>query len=376
MSTSDKPSVSTKAPPQDRKFPCKQCGAKLSFDPASRALSCPYCGFQEKIEPSAGAVEERDFETFLQKQADDQATVDGRSSEVKCEACGAVVLLEDKIVTDRCPFCGTNLTNTPEAASSMIAPESLLPFAITQRQAVQAFNQWVAGRWFAPSTLKQFANLGQLSGIYVPYWTYDSMTFTWYTGQRGDDYTVTETYTETNAQGQTETKTRQVTHTSWTSVSGEVDHFFDDVLICASKSLPDDFVDQLTPWDLKSLEAFNAEFLSGFKTERYAVGLGEGFKKAEAIMDEEIRRLCRRDIGGDHQTLSTVNTQHVGVTFKHILLPVWLAVYRYHDKVYRILINARTGEVVGSRPYSWAKITGLVAAIVLAIVTIILLANH
>ena len=64
------------------------------------------------------------------------------------------------------------------------------------------------------------ADLGQLNGVYVPFWTFDSMTYTHYTGERGDDYWETETYTETNAQGQTETKTRQVRKTRWTPVAG------------------------------------------------------------------------------------------------------------------------------------------------------------
>ena len=84
------------------------------------------------------------------------------------------------------------------------------------------------------------------------------------------------------------------------------------VLICGSKSLPEHLVTSLEPWELKHLEPFRAEFLSGFKTERYAVGLAEGFAHARAIMDAEIRRLCERDIGGNHQRLMEVNTQHVG----------------------------------------------------------------
>ncbi len=357
-------------PPEGRKFPCKRCGAKLSFDPTSRALKCPYCGYVEPIAPQTQAIEERDFETYLEKQATNETTLDGRSTEVRCGGCGAVVLLEDKVVTDHCPFCAAPLHNAPHTAEAMIAPESLLPFAVSQRKGVEAFNRWIAGLWFAPNSLKQFANLGQLSGVYVPFWTFDSMTYTHYTGQRGDDYTETQTYTETNSQGIAETKTRQVTRTEWSSASGEVDHFFDDVLVCASHSLPSDMVATLEPWDLNSLTPFQPEFLSGFKTERYTVGLGDGFALAQQAVDVEIRKLCCRDIGGDHQQLATVNTQHVGVTFKHVLLPIWLAIYRYHDQTYRILVNARTGEISGSRPDSWAKITTVALAALATIATI------
>src|SRR5262249_4718870 len=122
-------------------------------------------------------------------------------------------------------------------------------------------------------------------------------------------------------------------------------------------------VGKLTPWDLDRLEGYKPEFLSGFQTERYAVGLKEGFDQARAIMDEAIREMCRRDIGGNHQRLHTVDTQQVGITFKHILLPVWSAPYRHLNKTYQILINGRSGKVVGTRPYSWVKITLFVLAI-------------
>lgn len=362
----------TASPSEDRKFPCKQCGARLDFDPNQRALKCPYCGHVEEIDPANVRVQEHDYEEYLSKQADENGTIAGRSQQVRCPGCGAQVLLEDKVVTDRCPFCATHLENLPtEQAQGQITPEYILPFRIAQRDAIAAFNAWIASRWFAPNNLKQLANLGQLSGVYIPFWTYDSMTYTHYTGMRGDDYWVTETYTDTDANGKPVTRTRQVRRTRWTYVSGEVDHFFDDVLVCASRSLPRNYVDALEPWDLRTLEGFRPDFLAGFKTERYAVTLGEGFSEAQQIVDVTIRRLCEEDIGGDHQRLSSVNTQHVGVTFKHILLPIWLAVYRYNNQTFRILVNARTGEVQGDRPYSWIKITLLVLLIVALVATAI-----
>jgi DNA-directed RNA polymerase subunit RPC12/RpoP len=364
--TSEAPAVAKKGPPAGRQFPCRKCGAKLNYDPTASALVCPYCGYVEKIEPQSQQIEERDFEEYLQRQVAEETVLAGRSTEVRCGSCGAVVLLEDNVAMDRCPYCSAVLANQPVAAEAMIPPESVLPFRVSQREAVQAFNEWVASLWFAPSTLKKLANLGQLSGVYVPFWTYDSMTYTRYSGARGIDYTTTETYTTTNAQGQTETQTRLVTHTAWYPASGQIDHFFDDVLVYASHSLPVAMIDALQPWDLASLQHFDPAFLAGFKTERYTVGLPDGFQIAQQRMDQTIRQLCCQDIGGNHQILDSVQTQHVGVTFKHLLLPVWLAVYSYQAQPFRILINARTGEVNGTRPYSWAKISALVIAVVAA----------
>lgn len=365
------PNVS-RLPPSGRKFPCSGCGARLDFNPSLRSLKCPYCGAVEEIAPDSTGVQERDWEAYLKKFGAGKSVIEGRSSEVKCGGCGAVILLEDRVVTERCPYCATHLENKPESAHAMVEPEGILPFRVDNRKAVAAFDNWVSGRWFVPTGFKQFANLGKLNGVYLPYWTYDSMTYSRYSGDRGDNYTVTETYTEME-NGQMVTKTRQVVHIRWRRVTGEVQHFFDDVLICGSRSLPDGLLKTLTPWHLEKLEGFRPEFLSSFTTERYAVGPKEGLEMAKQIMDAHIRNLCTRDIGGDHQRLHNVRTQHVGVTFKHLLLPVWVAAYRFKDQPYQVVINGWTGEVAGTRPYSVWKILLLAAGITAAIMGLLFL---
>ncbi|OWK47127.1 Primosomal protein N' (replication factor Y) - superfamily II helicase [Fimbriiglobus ruber] len=364
----------TNAPPAGRKFPCPQCGARLDFDPNSRGMACPYCGYTQKIERGdAAEIVERDFEDYLSREEAKGSVIEGRSTETKCPGCGAVVLLEDKIATDRCPFCATHLETKPEVARAMIPPESVLPFRLDLRKARDAFDQWLNRLWFAPSALKRVANLGQLTGVYLPYWTYDSMTYSFYEGERGDDYTDTEYYTETLPDGRTEQRSRTVVRTSWSSVSGEVQHFFDDVLVCGSKSVPADLIAGLGDWDLPKLEPFKPDYLSGFKTERYAIGLKNGFNQAKDLMAKAIDGLVRRDIGGDHQRVTSVQTRHTAVTFKPLLLPMWVAVYRYEERTFQILVNGRTGRVSGYRPWSWVKIALLVLGIALAVTLVVIL---
>ena len=84
-------------------------------------------------------------------------------------------------------------------------------------------------------------------------------------------------------------------------------------------------------------------------------------------MDRSIERDVKFDIGGDRQRIQHIDTDLSDLTFKHILLPVWLAAYKYRGKTYRFVVNGRTGRVQGERPYSAIKITiavvlGLMAA--------------
>ena len=95
--------------------------------------------------------------------------------------------------------------------------------------------------------------------------------------------------------------------------------------------------------------------------------LEEGFTEARAHMDRVIERDVKFDIGGDRQRVHDIQTQVSDVTFKHILLPVWLAAYKYRGKTYRFVVNGHSGKVQGERPYSAIKITiavvlGLIAA--------------
>lgn len=341
-------------PPGSRQFPCKGCGAKLVFAPGHDSLTCQFCGAMNEIAVKQEAIEELDYASALAEVASTQETEDRII--VHCGSCGADVPMKANVTSQACQFCGTPIVATGET-KKLIRPRSLLPFKIADKQAREMFAGWLKGLWFAPNNLKKAAVVeGRLTGCYVPYWTYDAHAETAYTGQRGDDYWVTETYSTTE-NGRSVTRTRQVRRTRWTAVSGDVRNVFDDVLVPASTSLPREKLAKLDEWDLPALVPYADEYLSGFMAESYTVDLPTGFGHAQEVMVEVIKGTIRGDIGGDHQVIDSMSPVYDRVTFKHILLPIWIAAYRYHGKVYRFIVNARSGQVAGDRPYSWIKIT-------------------
>jgi DNA-directed RNA polymerase subunit RPC12/RpoP len=357
--------------PTQRQFSCKQCGANLQFTPGTTSLTCTYCGTRNEITTTDQTVEEQDFDRYFRDCClEDQMT---ERLTVKCTTCGAETTLAPNITSDRCAFCGSPIVGEG-SSKKLIRPKSLLPFHITREQASGSFRAWIASLWFAPSELARRAEAAQIAGVYIPCWTYDSATQSVYAGERGDDYWDTETYT-TMVNGRHETRTRQVRRTRWWPVSGMVVNDFDDVLVLASHSLPPKLAHNLEPWDLPSLVPYQDEFLSGFVAESYQVSLPEGFKVAKQIMAGNIAQTIRGDIGGDHQRIHSVDTKYFNVTFKHALLPVWISAYRYADRTFRFLVNARTGEVQGERPYSWIKITLAVVAGLVVLGTILLVAQ-
>jgi ribosomal protein S27E len=349
----------------DHRFPCENCGAQLVFAPGQTSLTCPYCGHVQEIpegeaEEQQEALQEIDYSGTVAQM---QRTADKEETRVlKCPNCGAETAFPEGTTATLCPFCATPLV-AQASVNRHIKPAAVIAFQIDERTAHKAMFEWLGSLWFAPNGLRDYARQGRkLDGIYVPYWTFDADTATDYRGQRGDDYYVTRTRTVNG-----KTQTYQERRTRWRSVSGHVTRFFNDVLVMASNSLPRTHTDALEPWDLAALAPYRADYLSGFAAEAYQIELEEGFTLARAKMDQVIEGDIRRDIGGDHQRITSKQTQISDVTFKHVLLPVWMAAYKFQDRSFRFVVNGQTGKVQGERPWSkWKIFFAVLAALILA----------
>ncbi|MBJ6371475.1 TFIIB-type zinc finger domain-containing protein [Sedimentitalea arenosa] len=342
----------TATAPTEHRFPCEQCGADYRFDPAQGQLVCDHCGHTEAINagPWGGArLTEQDFNAGVALALPDTEIEETRV--LTCPNCAAQVEFDPATHAAECPFCATPVV-TDTGTNRHIKPRGVLPFQLDERSAHAAMTDWLGRLWFAPSGLKEYARKGRrMQGIYVPYWTYDAATTSRYSGQRGTIYYTTRTVVQNGKRVQ-----QRVANIRWTPVSGRVARAFDDVLVLASRSLPKSHTDALPPWDLSALEPYQPQYLAGFRAEAYTVDLKEGYQEARAYMARVIERDVRFDIGGDQQRISAIDSDVRGVTFKHILLPIWLAAYKYKGQSYRFVVNGQTGRVQGQRPWSPVKI--------------------
>lgn len=344
---------------EDHRFPCDSCGSDLRFDPGAEQLVCDHCGNVQPIDHGpwtrSRALAELDFEHALKALPDDPEYELTRVSE--CPNCGARVEFDADIHATECPFCATPVV-TDTGPSRQIKPRAVLPFALDEAQARASMVDWLGSLWFAPNGLMEYARKGRkLSGIYTPCWTFDAETKSSYRGQRGIVY-----YENQSVMRNGKRETVRVAKVRWTPVSGRVARFFDDVLIVASNALPRQFRAGIANWDLTRLEPYVPEYLAGFRAEAYTVDLKDAYVEARDVMDRQIVRDIKFDIGGDRQQVDHVETQISDVTFKHILVPVWIAAYKYRGRSYRFVVNGQTGAVSGERPWSAWKITLAVAA--------------
>ena len=345
---------------QDHRFPCDTCGGDMRFDPGDDRLVCEHCGATQPLERRTDAIHEIDIEEGL----DADAALTEETQVADCPSCGARFEFDPAIHAAECPFCATPVVRDT-GADRHIKPAAVVPFHLEETQAKSAMKDWLGSLWFAPNGLTKYARDGtKMQGIYVPFWTFDAQTETDYAGQRGDTYYVTQRVIRDG-----KPVTVQVPRIRWTPRRGRVRRFFDDVLILASPSLPKSHTDALQPWDLAGLEPYAPQYLAGFRAEAYRVSLQDGLVEARARMDKVIARDVRMAIGGDQQRVQSMKTRMSDVTFKHVLLPVWVAAYRYRGRSFRFVVNGQTGRVEGERPYSKVKIAlAVIAAMIVAAV--------
>lgn len=349
------------APETDAKsFKCPSCGGVLVFDPQGQSLKCEYCKHEinlsdERQHPTAYGF---DNDSELEPQVWGE-----RSHAVKCSNCGAQTVFDAYVVSDRCPFCG-NSNIQEEVITTGIMPESILPFKVSAEAAVGLYKKWLRGKWLTPSKLRKGINTQrvQLTGMYVPCWSFDADTSSYYTAMAGEYYYVT-VYTTQVRDGKTERVPHQERRIRWYPVSGYYAENFRNYIVDSSVHIDDTMYSRIQPYNLEDLTPYKSEYLSGFKAERYSVDLKTGWETAKERLSQLIARGITAQINADEVKDLHFKTAYGSKKYKHILLPLWFSSFKYKEKNYGYMINGQTGRVDGKSPLSPWKVTALVIGI-------------
>ena len=358
------------------KFVCKSCGGNMEFDPESQSLKCPFCSDKTPIEKNEEKPSVHDY-----RKADTEASRNWGEEKrlIKCESCGAETMIDSAKSADFCAFCGSSHILNQEDTNPAIAPETVIPFKISKNQATEAFKQWIAKKKFAPNALKSRHTMESISGVYMPFWSYNSKTESDYTAEKGTYYYTSEMKTFTDSDGKVQTRQEQVRHTRWENVAGNYIESFEDVNIVASDNVSQILAKEIEPYKLEELTKYDPRYISGFLAERYTVDIHQGWNMAKNEIDENIASGIIEEIGGDEHRNLNVKTDYKTIDYKLMMLPMWISSYRFKDKVYNFLVNGQTGRVAGKAPTSWAKVLGLfggIAGVAAIIILLVKLFGH
>lgn len=308
----DGPSASAKG----RQFVCPRCASRLVFTPDGASLHCEHCGYHQQPQ-NAGEVQETDFIVTM-------ATARGHSQPVSsatfsCRSCAASFLLAPGTMTVTCPYCDHTYAVESTEARELVPPQAVLPFVLDEAQTVGLVRRWLSQHELRPHTAPQ--------GLYLPVWTFDVGGSVEWQGQIGDY----------------EDSTR-----SWRTVSGSHPLLVDDVLVSACHTLPNDLHPLLRTFDLEALVPFEEAYLAAWPAQTYEIAVGDASLAARQVAYRRGKKEARRS----HDNVSAMRYSSASITiisYKLILLPVWLARYRYDGNVYTLGVNGQNGRLLAQR---------------------------
>ena len=332
---------------------CPGCGAPVTWDPASKALRCESCGARTEVAAEPGAGTTHTLEEASHRWPDRPRRPG--ILRLQCAECGAVVEALPGALTARCAFCGSAEVAEAKDDGRSFPPDAVLPFTVSREAATAAYRRWLGGHWLRPGGLARRSHLESLVPVYVPFFAFDFATHT----EWGSDLGHLET--DVDAGGHVRLRVKD-----WRRVVGELNHRWRGVLAQGSTGIPEALWRSLEPFPVADAAPYDPRFLAGFAAEGAGAQPLAAWQAVRATTEAREREAAAAEVPeGQHRNL-TAKVSYRDVHFRHVLLPVWVAAYRYRGRVFRFGVNGATGEVAGRAPRSGLRLAA-VALVVLAL---------
>jgi len=271
----------------------------------------------------------------------------------RCNQCGASMSYDASAKTLRCPFCGSEKMSS-RADARTLKPDGIVPFRVEQSQAESLLREWLSRGFWKPGDASQSSIVSKVTQVYVPFWVFSATTETAWTA---DSSAVTA-----GARG------------NWRPMSGTRVGTYDGVLVCASGTLTPAEVQEIAPFELAHAVPPDSLDLRNVIVEEFRVTRRNARGRAAALVEQYEASQSQQSVPGSVRNLNA-NVRIQDMRCFPMLIPIWIMVYQYRDQPYRVLVNGQTGEVYGTAPFSYAKLTGVIAGmIVLVFVVIVIVA--
>jgi len=319
-------------------YNCKKCAAPIAFDIKEQKWKCEYCSSEFAKEE----IEEKEASESGMEVDEDLSIKMPELDEYRCNACGAKILTEGNAAATFCIYC-RNPSVIKSRFSGEFHPRYVIPFKVTQKDAKDIYFKWIKKRFFAPNEFKTAREVDNIRGLYAPYWLFDCRASGFIEGEgrnskswRSGDYRVTETQ-----------------HYFIRRVGSSA---YEKIPVDGSKSLPDELMVGIEPFDYLGLKDFALEYMSGFLAEKYDVDEN----RASRVMQPRAQQFLRTTLEGSGQryqsvTISSSNININSIKAAYAMLPIYVLTNLYKGKKHTFIINGQTGKTYGETPFDWQK---------------------
>jgi hypothetical protein len=328
-------------------FKCPQCLAVTAYSATDGGLTCTHCGYYEPPQKAVVGKGAEEFEFTIETMERAAHGWGEARKELQCQGCGAYTSVPPDTLTHTCPFCGSNKVIQREAPQDILRPRFLIPFKIEGDACHKQAREWLGSSWMTPGSLKRLARVADFTGIYLPFWTFDSVTEADWKAEVG--HTKTERY---YSNGQWRTRTTTV----WKWENGHIHLVHDDLLVEGTTKVSAVLLGRIKGYNLNQLAPYEPKYLAGLQAQSYDIPLEAAWEIVRHEMRERTRQGCRAQASTSKIRNFSMNLDFSEESWRYILLPVYLATYFYQDQSFQVMVNGQTGTVSGQRPVDWLKV--------------------
>ncbi|MCA9917965.1 MAG: hypothetical protein KC445_08440 [Anaerolineales bacterium] len=364
-------------------FRCPNCDGATAYSTDNGGLTCTFCGYHEAPQVEVVGKGAQEFEFTVETVERSTNGWGQERKELVCNSCATHITLSSEMLSHTCPFCGSNSVVQTRAPQDVLRPRFLVPFVTTTDNCRQITAEFLQNSWMLPADLQNLARSTEYTPIYIPFWTFDARTkATW----RAEVYNTDASRRHHSAPnwkwerpfllklGDREGK-------QWDWESGAVSLLTDDMLVSGSSQISLTLLKQLRGYRLGELVPYEPTFLAGLSAQAYDVDLETAWASARRSMRAKTKTACQEQASASNMRNFSMNLDFSDESWRYILLPIYLANYRYGDKVFQVLINGQTGTIAGQRPVDWRKVAkylglAFLPVLLLAIAAAVLLANN
>ena len=335
----------------EKNFACPRCGGFLHFDIDAQQVRCSYCGYEKEFDGNIVADSAEQPLDFVLPTRRGHRWAEAQR-QLSCQRCGAVSLWPVGQRGTHCPYCGSSQLIETHESAFLVDPHAIGTIEINKEEAIKRTNAWLGKGWFSPDDLSSGAEQARFHAAYYPFWTFDgTLQVNW----------------------SCEVQENSVGSEEWVTRTGSEFELFDDVLIPGNKTLSPKIIEAITPFKLKEVVQFEPDYLANWPALTYDIPLAKASLLARKQVVKDTHRKLHSRVFPNRQkrNLNTGAANWMDMTFKYILLPLWVGSYWYEGKRYRVLINGQTGKVGGDKPRDNVKTTAIILSIVLTVVVVL-----
>lgn len=298
---------------------CPQCGSSLVYDAGLDSYYCSVCS-------------EYYYSTEFEEHEENQFT--GLYMEIQCKMCGKNTVVSKSFNYDVCPFCYNNLIDIVDGVfgfkAQLIAHFKGSKEAFMKSFFANAKNEGV------PNEILANLNTDSLKGIFIPFY----------------HYTI-------------ENKADCFMQTKESGGKRDADEYFfqklsymdeSDVLVDATKFVPNEVIEDIGEFDFKHLDMFFAKHLEDYYTLRQSLSDTDVWKELTKIIEKHTQNEIERykDKDEDVKEVKVFNKLR-NLSRRVVLLPFWTFDFTIDGEPHILFINGQTGKMASDLHFEQKK---------------------